>query len=77
MNRGSEDWSISQEEMVELSGDTYTVRDRLKELGGVFDFKTKTWSVPESKKMLAEYYINNSRLEEDEDLHIGLYDLGN
>lgn len=35
--------------MVEVSGNTYPVRDRLRALGGEWDGQVKVWRVPESR----------------------------
>ncbi len=56
------------EEMVAITGNTFPVKDKLKELGGRWDPKFKVWMVPKSKKMLAEFYVNNAeQYQKDEE----------
>lgn len=49
----------NDEEMVVVQGRTYHCRTGLKEIGGVYDPTTKTWSVPKSQCFVAELLVNN------------------
>ena len=43
-----------------ITGDTFPVKDRLKEMGGVWDPAAKGWRVPRHMKMAAEALVGNA-----------------
>lgn len=46
--------------MVAVDGNTYAVRDRLREMGGKWDGDAKTWRVPESRLAAAKSLVSSA-----------------
>lgn len=44
-----------------ITGNTYPVREKLKELGAVWSPKEKGWRVPKVKAMAAQVIVQNAR----------------
>ena len=47
--------------MVEITGNTYLVRDKIRALGGKWDFVKKCWSVPDDKAAEAQRLVDSMR----------------
>lgn len=51
---------VASGEMVPVSGNTYPVRDRLRDLGGRWDAASKTWLIPASRIDLANQAVSSA-----------------
>ena len=51
---------MSEERMVPITGNTYPVRDRLKELGARWDPEQRCWMVPEALAVTARRIVSSA-----------------
>ena len=52
--------SVTETPLVEISGNTYPVKDQLKALGGKWNAEKKCWMVPSQNKTKAKELVTNA-----------------